>query len=602
MPRRQGNVFGSHTYADDGVYTITVTITDSGGLEISESLEVTVDNLLPIIDVVGTQTTHAGDLLSITDIATFTDAGFNNPLASPATTESFTYSINWGDGAALQVGTPTIDSAGSALSPTTGSFNTDHTYLSEGVFNVSVTITDDDNGAATDNFTVIVFAAVEATDDNLETDAQTPLELPAAGVLTNDSGDLIQVVAVEDQDNLVGEPFILDSGATVTLDEDGRLLYDPTLSAELAALLPGEFVNEQINYTVSDGRGAFDVGTITVRVSGTNNNSSTASINARLVLSPTATTTNNQVAELPPDEAWIDEWRTFWVELWLRVEETNSTGIESANTSIAYNTDYFSVQTIAAGAAFANDFTATPDDSLGQVDIAATSDANEPLGVGQYALLARIQFTSTSGDAGVPLGLDQPGPIAPVEDNWLDLGGASQVTLIGGTAINTVEQQGPATALWPLLYDLDDDRRIGFGDLSILASVFLREADFSPAATKSDFDASGRVDFGDLSLLAANFLRDPTSGEILFPSGFPDVLLGTSVVSQSSPPVIASALAESSTTSTTTALNVATFNWSYAWHTQSEALVAANSAARSNTTSFISPNAPYEEVVFLRPT
>ena len=76
----QGSFDGSHTYADNGVYTVTVTINKDDGSVANGTLSVTVNNVAPTLTVPGNQTTNEGSLLSITDIGQFTDPGFDNPL------------------------------------------------------------------------------------------------------------------------------------------------------------------------------------------------------------------------------------------------------------------------------------------------------------------------------------------------------------------------------------------------------------------------------------------------------------------------------------------------------------------------------------------
>ena len=153
----QGSFDGSHIYADNGVYTVTVTITDDDGGMAQQTFEVTVNNVAPTLVVAPNQVINEGALLSITNIGQFTDPGFNNPLnIGGEVVEQFTYSINWGDGTPVQAGAPTIDVPGSPGVPTQGSFDGSHIYADNGVYTVTVTITDDDGGIAVQTFEVTV--------------------------------------------------------------------------------------------------------------------------------------------------------------------------------------------------------------------------------------------------------------------------------------------------------------------------------------------------------------------------------------------------------------------------------------------------------------
>ena len=151
-----GSFDGAHTYADNGVYTVTVTIASQLG-ESSDTLTVTVDNVTPTLAVVPDQTIDEGAELSITDIGTFTDPGFDNPLNEGGeTSERFTFAVDWGDGTEVDSGLATIDVPGAPGVLTEGSFDGAHTYADNGIYTVTVTISDDDGGSVSDTFTVVV--------------------------------------------------------------------------------------------------------------------------------------------------------------------------------------------------------------------------------------------------------------------------------------------------------------------------------------------------------------------------------------------------------------------------------------------------------------
>jgi PKD repeat protein/methionine-rich copper-binding protein CopC len=158
----KGSFDASHTYADNGVYTVKVTVFDDDGGQHERTFTVTVNNIDPTLNVVGNQSVDEGSLLSLTDIGTFTDPGFNNPAntGDPANggeiTETFTYSVDWGDGTTDSTGAAMVDQVGSPGAPTAGSFNASHTYADNGVYTVTVTVFDDDGGQHERTFTVTV--------------------------------------------------------------------------------------------------------------------------------------------------------------------------------------------------------------------------------------------------------------------------------------------------------------------------------------------------------------------------------------------------------------------------------------------------------------
>ena len=136
------------------MYTVTVTVTDDNGGVSSDTLTVTVSNAAPTLTVVGSQAVNEGAALNLTNIGTFTDPGFDNSLnpLPGERTETFTYSINWGDGTTTVTGGATVDVAGGAGVLTQGSFDGGHVYADNGTYTVTVIVSDDDAGSDTEDF------------------------------------------------------------------------------------------------------------------------------------------------------------------------------------------------------------------------------------------------------------------------------------------------------------------------------------------------------------------------------------------------------------------------------------------------------------------
>lgn len=184
-----GLVAGSHTYADNGTYTVVVTVLDGDGGVASDTLEVQVTNVAPQLNPISDQTVNEGSPLEIEDLGQFWDPGFDNPLNTTGETEeSFTYSIDWGDGSPLDTGNATIDQMGTPDGELTrGSFNGSHIYADNGTYTVTVTLMDDDMGVATQRFQVVVnnVRPMLGTIDDRTVEEGTPLNLQDAFEFTD---------------------------------------------------------------------------------------------------------------------------------------------------------------------------------------------------------------------------------------------------------------------------------------------------------------------------------------------------------------------------------------------------------------------------------
>jgi DNA/RNA endonuclease G (NUC1)/PKD repeat protein len=122
-----------HSYADNGNYVVTLTVSDPAGAEATATTSVTVFNVAPAVNAFAgasilAHQTYAGG-------GSFTDAG----------ADEWTATVDYGDGSGTQP---------LALSGT--GFNLSHTYDHGGTFTITVTVTDDDGASASKTATVTV--------------------------------------------------------------------------------------------------------------------------------------------------------------------------------------------------------------------------------------------------------------------------------------------------------------------------------------------------------------------------------------------------------------------------------------------------------------
>ena len=127
-------VTGSHVYEDDDTYTVTITATDQYGASDSDSLIVNVDNEPPVLRKLSDQTiTGANPTVSV-----------NVQFTDPGILDTHTMRVVWGDGSNPDIIQP-------AVSPVT----IQHTYPGDGtIYEVEVTVVDDDGGGDVEFFTV----------------------------------------------------------------------------------------------------------------------------------------------------------------------------------------------------------------------------------------------------------------------------------------------------------------------------------------------------------------------------------------------------------------------------------------------------------------
>ena len=124
----------NHIYAQNGSYTVTVSVTDNGGGVGTGTAIVTVANVAPVV--------NAGSNATITEGGTFTGSG---SFTDPGTLDTWTATVNYGDGSATQ-----------ALTLTNKAFNLSHVYAQNGSYTVTVTVTDNGGGVGTGTATVTV--------------------------------------------------------------------------------------------------------------------------------------------------------------------------------------------------------------------------------------------------------------------------------------------------------------------------------------------------------------------------------------------------------------------------------------------------------------
>jgi len=218
-PVVSGSLNPIHVYADNGVYSVMLTVTDDDGGVGQDTMVVTVNNVSPSVDAGPDQTMNEGDAASLS--GDFTDPGYD------------THTIEWdfGDGSPVVSGT---------LSPT-------HVYVDDGVYTATLTVTDDDGGVGVDTLTITVYNVAPSVDAGIDQTADEGDTVVFSGSFTDpgiadthtyswDFGD-----GQTTSDTLTPTHEYGDNGVyTVTLtvtDDDGGVGVD-TLTVTVANVAP----------------------------------------------------------------------------------------------------------------------------------------------------------------------------------------------------------------------------------------------------------------------------------------------------------------------------------------------------------------------------
>ena len=136
-PAVTGILTPTHSYRDQGTYTVTLTVTDTLGGAASDRLQVSVSNAAPLLGAFGNQQAQLGEMISIS-------GSFNDPGEA----DTHQALIQWMEGV-----TQTLFLQAGELE-----FQADYLYMQPGIYTVVVTVMDKDGAASQQSFTVTITA------------------------------------------------------------------------------------------------------------------------------------------------------------------------------------------------------------------------------------------------------------------------------------------------------------------------------------------------------------------------------------------------------------------------------------------------------------
>ena len=233
----------------DGSYTINAEVTDitletSFVRDATPGVTIVINNAAPTVAanaIQGVEGSLASLLVDVFD-------------ADSTDINTHTFTIDWGDGSALASGTVSA-----------GEIDVDHIYATSGSYVATITLVDPaDPGKETvlNVDATIENAAPVAVADTAATNEDAVVTLVnLVGNDTDAGGDALFVSGVD---------AISENGAAVSLNADGSVTYDPTVSATLNGIAALATFDDSFGYVVSDGQGGVSTAIVTVTVSGLN--------------------------------------------------------------------------------------------------------------------------------------------------------------------------------------------------------------------------------------------------------------------------------------------------------------------------------------------
>ncbi|RLC74996.1 MAG: hypothetical protein DRI81_12855, partial [Chloroflexi bacterium] len=227
-----GTLTPSHTYTDNDIYTVTLTVSDDDGDSGNDILTVTVNSVDPIVDAGSDQTANEGDTVS-----------FSGSFTDPSPDDTYDILWDFGDGVT-----------------TTGTLSPSHIYADNDIYTVTLTVTDDDGGSGDDTLTVTVSNVAPTVDagDNQTVDEgdlvnfSASLSDPGAGDTHDilwDFGDGVTTTGTLAPSHAYADNDIYTVTLTVTDDDSGS--DDDTLTVTVSNVDPT--VDAGPNQTVDEG-------------------------------------------------------------------------------------------------------------------------------------------------------------------------------------------------------------------------------------------------------------------------------------------------------------------------------------------------------------
>jgi hypothetical protein len=250
-----------------------------------------------------------------------------------------------------------------------------------------------------------------------------------------------------------------------------------------------------------------------------------ADFQIRVVKSPTPVNSQGEVVNLPNSASFIDEWDTVYVEIYGKADP--GYGLQNAVVDIHFNANQFTFHSVIAKQQDSNlkySLISTNSSVPGKVTVSLSNPLGNT-GDDNFALLGRVRLSSI-----MQLANDTSnGYIQPTTSLPISIGNVSPTLQILGGDESTIGAGNSAGSysfdVWPVMYDADDDGKIGLSDFTQFIAVYGQPVN-SPQTYRFAYDKSGTIGLGDFVLLIQNYGQQ--RGQLAsrtYHSNFPDGFL-----------------------------------------------------------------------------
>jgi len=224
---------------------------------------------------------------------------------------------------------------------------------------------------------------------------------------------------------------------------------------------------------------------------------------------------------LPEGMERTHEWDRFVVEVWLRGDGQGPVDIQDMKLDLGYRTDLTTAVDVEFGRSFEGPRGFELDDSSGKVREIHGTSAGVSLSEEDRVLFARVHFQAVP-QLGDNVRMDfETGSVGP---HSLELATENIAAMSGGQEIIAEHDAMPEMGIFPVIYDLNEDQKIGIADFAQFIKVFGDTAESGTDGTSwfADFDKSYAVGLADFSHFISNYGKSYVDEDVTFPANYPE--------------------------------------------------------------------------------